>query len=201
VKHHYKSNEAARQAKSLGKSIVDGFALKGITNASCKLDDRGRYGIFFDFNPNEIHVLVIEDHRKSQFDPKKEDPPLLSLQYRTIYALDGSGSRPICNGLTVGKTLPSLRTILNNLGVRYIRLQTSHFRYLQADLETRVFKLETQSLEEEFPRFKANVGGEPGTGSDLHSIHFDKIPIGRARQILEILTKYLPEDYEVGEGN
>lgn len=200
MKHTYKSSEAAKQAKILSKNIVDGFALRGIMNVSCKLDDNGHYGIFFDFNPDEVHVLVIENYRRGRFDPKKEDPPLLSIRYRTIYEFGGE-ARAICNGLTISKTLPSLHTILNNLGVRYIRTQVSYTKYLQADLETRVFKLESNGLKKEFPRFKDNVGGEPGKGSDLHSIHFDKIPIGRARQILEILTKYLPEDYEVGEGN
>lgn len=200
MKHNYKSNEASKQAKILGKNIVDGFALRGITNVSCKLDDTGRYGIFFDFNPNEIHVLVIEDHRKSQFDRKSQNPSLLSLRYRTIYALDGSGAGPICNGLTIGKTLPSLHTILNNLGVRYIRLQLSHTKYLQADLDTRVFKLEADGLKQEFPRFASHIGGQPGKGSLVHSIHFDHLLIGQARQILALLQQ-LPDDYEVGEDN
>lgn len=196
MKPTYNSSAAAKQAYSLGADIVCRFVQQGITNVSCKLDNVGNYGIFFKFDSDEVHALTIDNHRKSRFDPAPA--PLISIRYRTVYRF-GGGSRAICTGLTLGKTLPSAATIVNNLKTRHLKIGVAHAEYAQYKLEERVFKLENKGLQREFPRFKANIGGEPDEGSCVHSIHFDELSIGRARQILEILTKYLPEHYEVGE--
>ena len=196
MKHTYNSGEAVKKAKKLGDEVVAALVKKGILNAICKLDNTGHYGIFFKFDDDEAHALSILD-AWAGLGFSREATGGVSIRYRTVYI--GCGGRPVCNGLTLSKKLPPVESIVNNLKLRHAKIEVAHLDHVQSNLAERVFNLESKSLQKEFPRFKANIGGEPDEGSCVHSIHFDEISIGRARQILEILTKYLPEHYEVGE--
>jgi len=196
MKHSYVSNDAAKKAKKFGDEVVQALTARLIYNSSCKLDDTGHYGVFFSFTKEEVYVLAIDENWTGGLHSKPTGE--ISVRYRNVYRFTG-GSRPLCRGLTLSKKLPSVESIVNNLKARHAKIKVAYDAYVQSNLEERVFNLESKGLRKEFPRFKDHIGGEPGDGSSVHSIHFDELPIGRARQILEILTKYLPVHYEVGE--
>jgi hypothetical protein len=191
MKHSYESNEAAKKANKLGDTIVEGLKKKDVPDAVCKLDTSGHYGVFFKFT-REVHALEIMEGWTHGFNSKPTGEVL--VRYRTVYDFN-SGNRPTCNGLHLSK-LPSVESIINNLKTRHTRIKNAHEEYLVTDLQERTFKLESKGLAKEFPRFRVNIEGDYEEG---HSIHFDRLPVGRARQILEVLNKYLPAEHEVGE--
>lgn len=175
----YKSTKAEKNAKDYGTKLVQVLSDIGIP-VICQKDLIGQYGIYFVFPGMNIHVLSIQDHPSS---------PRLSLQYKTVYRFL-SGNRPICYGLEVKRSLPSVSTTVKNLRGRYSIISDAYSIQVQEYEKEQAFRSEVSALEKEFPRFKINIEGEVNTG---HSIQFDRLPLQRARQILQVLTKYLPE--------
>ena len=190
MNRNYDSSDWANQAKKLGSAIVEALAERGIKDSTCKLDREGHYGVFFKLDKDEVRVLTIENRQPGKFNP--HDTCYLSIRYRTVYKFGGS-SRPICNGFSLSK-LPSVESIVNNLSLRHIKISVAHGQYVIACIKDSVFRLESQSLKKDFPHLKLSIVGEADEG---HAIHFDKLSVDRARQILEVLTRHLPP--QVGE--
>jgi hypothetical protein len=188
--YSYTSTESAKRAEKLGEDIVVGCTQQGLPGVSCKVDDYGYFGIFFKFESDEVQVITIENHRTSRFNPSDVAP--ISIRYRTVYKFGGR-FKPICTGLTLSKTLPSVSTIVNNLKMRYAKISANHMSYLIRSLGDRTFKLESSSLKNEFFRLKSYIGGEVDEG---HSIRFEHLSLEKARQILQILDKHLPVNFE-----